>query len=96
MAEALGVPAEICARAPTTDTFSLPQGQDEFYYALPYREMDLCLWALNHKVPAEEVAPVVGLSVDQVQRVWRDIEAKRRATAPLHKTGLLVAPIEEL
>ena len=30
-------PSEICAAMPTTDTYSLPQGQDEFYFALPYR-----------------------------------------------------------
>jgi len=60
MARALGVPEEICSRAPTTDTFSLPQGQDEFYYALPYPEMDLSLYAHNHGVPAADVAAVMG------------------------------------
>lgn len=96
MAEALGVPEEICRRAPTTDTFSLPQGQDEFYYALPYAEMDLCLWAHNHQVAAAEVAPVLGISEAQVDRVYKDIEAKRRATLPLHLTGLLIDPVPEI
>lgn len=96
MARALGVPEEICNRAPTTDTFSLPQGQDEFYYALPYPEMDLCLYAHNHDVPADEVAPVVGISVEQVERVFRDIEAKRKATRSLHITSVLVEPVREI
>ena len=43
------------ARPPTTDTFSLPQTQEEFYFALPYEQMDLCLWAHDHGVPAGEV-----------------------------------------
>ena len=55
MARHLGLPERICAAVPTTDTYSLPQGQDEFYFALPYREMDLALWALNHDVPAAEL-----------------------------------------
>lgn len=96
MAKALGVPDEICQRAPTTDTFSLPQGQDEFYYALPYPEMDLCLYALNHGVPASEVAPVVGITVEQVERVFRDIDAKRKATRSLHITSVLVEPVAEI
>ncbi len=84
LAEALGVPDEIVQRQPTTDTYSLAQSQEEFYFALPYPEMDLCLWAVNHGVPAVEAAPAIGLSVEQVERVFRDIEAKRRASRYLH------------
>jgi len=90
LAEHLGVPAEIRSRPPTTDTFSLAQTQEEFYFALPYQDMDLCLWAHNHAVPAAEAAPVLGLSPDQVERVYRDIEAKRRVSRYLHQTPLLL------
>jgi NAD+ synthase len=91
LAAHLGVPEEILRRPPTTDTFSLPQGQDEFYFALPYREMDLCLWAADHGTPAAEVAAALGLTAEQVERVYRDIAAKRRATRYLHQAPLLVA-----
>jgi NAD+ synthase len=90
LAEHLGVPEEIRRRPPTTDTFSLSQTQEEFYFALPYREMDLCLWAHNHGTPAAEVAPVLGLTPAQVERVFRDIEAKRRVSRYLHQGPLLV------
>jgi NAD+ synthase len=90
LAEHIGVPAEIRRRAPTTDTFSLPQGQDEFYFAVPYDKMDLCLYAKNHEVPAAEVAPAVGLTPDQVERVFKDIEAKRRVAEYLHARPLLI------
>jgi NAD+ synthase len=96
LAEYLGVPDEIRRRPPTTDTFSMPQTQEEFYFALPYDRMDLCLYALNHGVSAEEVAPVIGLTTVQVQRVFRDIEAKRRATRYLHMRPLLVSAVEEV
>src|SRR5262247_3798712 len=56
LARHLQIPDEICGARPTTDTYSMPQGQDEFYFALPYRDMDLALWALNHDVPAAELA----------------------------------------
>ncbi len=90
LAEHIGVPEEIRRRAPTTDTFSLAQSQEEFYFALPYGEMDLCLWAHRHGVPAAEAAPVLKLTPDQVERVYRDIEAKQRVSQYLHAAPLLV------
>jgi NAD+ synthase len=96
LAEHLGVPPEIRSRAPTTDTFSMPQTQEEFYFALPYDRMDLCLYAHNHGLPAQEVAPVVGLAPEQVERVFRDIESKRRATRYLHLAPLMVEDVPEI
>lgn len=90
LAEYMGVPQEIRSRPPTTDTFSLSQTQEEFYFALPYGEMDLCLWAVNHGVPAAQVASVLGFSPAQIERVYRDIEAKRRVSHYLHQAPLLV------
>lgn len=93
LAAHLGVPAEICARPPTTDTYSLPQTQEEFYFSLPYDRMDLCLAGLDRAAPVAEVAAAVGLSTAEVERVWADIAAKRRTTRPLHLRPLLVAPV---
>lgn len=96
MARHLGVPEDICNRAPTTDTYSLAQGQDEFYFALPYREMDLCLWGKNHGVAPVEVAPTVGLTADQVERVYRDIDQKRATTRYLGLAPQLVGDVPEI
>ena len=96
LAAYLGVPEEIRKRPPTTDTFSLPQTQEEFYYALPYDKMDLCLFAHNHGVAPVEVAPAVGLTADQVARVFKDIDQKRRTTRYLHARPLLVEPVSEI
>jgi NAD+ synthase len=90
LAEHLGVPAEIRRRPPTTDTWSLAQTQDEFYFSLPYDRMDLCLYGLDHGIPAAAVGRATDLSEDQVERVWRDIAAKRKATRYLHEPPLLV------
>lgn len=90
LAEALGIPAEIRRRPPTTDTFSMPQTQDEFYFALPYDRMDLCIYAVDHHLSAREVASALNLSEDQVERVFKDIQAKRRVARILHSPPLLV------
>jgi NAD+ synthase len=96
LAEYLGIPEEVRRRPPTTDTYSMAQTQEEFYFALPYDRMDLCLYAHNHGVPASEVAPVVNLEPDQVERVFKDIESKRRTTKYLHSRPLLVEPVGEV
>jgi NAD+ synthase len=96
MAAHLGLPERICKATPTTDTYSLPQGQDEFYFALPYRQMDLALWSLNHGVPAAELAGVLNITAEQAQHVYDDIEAKRRTTQYLQRPPVLVERVEEI
>lgn len=90
LAKFLGIPREIQERAPTTDTYSLPQSQEEFYFALPSDKMDLCLYGLSHGVPAVEVAAAAGLTVEQTERAYRSIDSKRRATRHLHLPPILL------
>lgn len=78
LARHLGLPDEICSAQPTTDTYSLAQGQDEFYFALHYDRMDLALWAHNHGIDAAEACPALGLGPEEMARVFADIESKRR------------------
>jgi len=96
LARHLGLPEEVCNAMPTTDTYSLQQGQDEFYFALPYDRMDLALWAHNHAVPVAELASALGLTEAQAGFVYTDIEAKRRATRYLHAAPVLVEPVPEV
>jgi NAD+ synthase len=96
MAKHLGVPEAICKRPPTTDTYSLAQGQDEFYFALPYDKMDLCLWGKNHGVAPAEVAPAVGLKEAEVAWVYADIDKKRATTRYLHLAPILCGQVSEL
>ena len=93
MARFLGLPDEICSRQPTTDTYSLPQSQEEFYFSLPYDRMDLALYALNHGFTIEETGAALGLEPEQIQRVFRDIESKRRMAAYLHSEPVLIQPL---
>jgi NAD+ synthase len=96
MARHLGLPADICNRAPTTDTYSLAQGQDEFYFSLPYAQMDLALYARNHGVPPVEAAPVIGITPEQVERVYRDIDQKRVTTRYLGLKAQLCGEVPEI
>lgn len=95
LAEHLGIDEDIRRRPPTSDTFSMPQSQEEFYFAAPYKLTDLCLYALNNGISAEEVAAAAGLTGQQAQRVFNDINSKRRATRYLHARPILIPPAFE-
>lgn len=96
LARHLGLPDEICSAAPTTDTYSLAQGQDEFYFALPYQQMDMALWGLNNGVSAAELAPALGITEQQADLVYRDIATKRKTTRYLHSRAYLVGEVPEM
>ena len=96
MAEFLGLPEEICRRPPTTDTYSLAQDQEEFYFSVPHHVLDVCLYGKNHGKAAEEIAQILSLETGQIDRVYRDIDAKRRATRYQHMPPVLIEPIDEI
>lgn len=94
LAEFLGVPEDIRRRPPTTDTYSLAQSQEEFFFALPYDKLDICLYGLNHDMPADAVGQIAELSTEQVEAAYKDILTKRRTTGYLHERPLLVEPVD--
>jgi NAD+ synthase len=96
MAEYLGIPDEIRKRPPTTDTYSLAQGQDEFYFSLPYREMDLCLYGKNNDIEPAVIAAAIGLQPDLVRKVYEDIDTKRSTTRYLHLKPILMEEVSEI
>ncbi|MCU7867671.1 MAG: NAD(+) synthase [Candidatus Thiodiazotropha sp. (ex Lucinoma borealis)] len=96
LAKHLGLPESICNAIPTTDTYSLPQGQDEFYFALPYQEMDKALWAHNVGASASDLASMLNISEEQAKFVFQDIDNKRKTTHYLHAKPYLIDSIPEL
>ena len=93
LAAHLGIPEEIRKRPPTTDTYSLEQSQEEFFFAMPLETMDLCLYGKDHGLAPVEVASISDLTAEQVARVYEMIEAKRRSTRYLHLAPVLVLPV---
>lgn len=91
MARHLGLPERLCNAQPSTDTYALDQGQDEFYFALPYASMDLALWALNHDIPARELAAALELDEARAEAVYADIRRKRSSTRYQHMPPVLLA-----
>src|SRR5439155_18301340 len=76
LAEFLGVPVAIRAPTPTTDTFSLPQTQEEFIFSLPLGTLDVVLQARNEGRSGAAVAAELGYRPEQIERAYREIEHK--------------------
>ena len=93
LARYLELPKEIRNAQPTTDTYSMAQGQDEFYFALPYAQMDIALLAHNNCDPATVLAEELNISVEQAEFIYRDIETKRKTTAMLHWPAIPVETV---
>lgn len=91
LARHLGLPERLCSVTPSTDTYALEQGQDEFYFALPYASMDLALWALDHDVPAAELARVLKIDARRADAVYADIRRKRHSTRYLHRAPAVLS-----
>jgi NAD+ synthase len=96
LARYLGLPETIINRLPTTDTYSLPQGQDEFFFCVPYEVMDICLYGKNNGLSEEEIGRRTGLAPGRVSAIYQDIERKRAATRYLHLPPVLVADVPEI
>jgi NAD+ synthase len=94
LARELGLPESVATRYPTTDTFSLPQTQEEFFFGHPYEQMDLLMWGHDAGVAPGELAARVRLEADQVEAAYREIERKRVATEYLHAPAVLVDPTD--
>lgn len=90
LGEFLGVPEEIQSRPATTDTYPLEQTQEEFYFSLPLAVLDLCLFGKDNAMRIEDIAASLGLDEKDVERIYQQIEARRRVAEYLHMPALLI------
>lgn len=80
LAEHLGVPQEIIDRTPTTDTYSAEQTQEEFFYQMPFYEMDLLWYAWENDYQIDEVAMVLNKETSEIQNIFKNFERKKKTT----------------
>ncbi|GAO31675.1 NAD(+) synthase [Geofilum rubicundum] len=80
MAEHLGIPREIIERTPTSDTYTAEQTQEEFFFQMPFEEMDLYWYAFENGYNTEEVALVMNKTEEEVQGIFTGFERKIKTT----------------
>lgn len=76
----LGVPQGILDRTPTTDTYTAEQSQEDFFYQMPHKEMDLFWYGWENGYSAEEVGKVMGRSTEDVENIYKNMERKQKTT----------------
>lgn len=80
VAEYLGIPAEIISRTPTTDTYPAQQTQEEFFYQLPVKQMDIYWYAFENGYQPEEVAPVMHETTERIEALFSNFKRKKKTT----------------
>ena len=89
IARYLGIPQEIIDRTPTTDTYSAEQTQEEFFYQLPFQQMDLLWYAYENNYDPEEVAQVMNKTAEEVSSIFVNFKRKSITTDYLRMAPIL-------
>jgi NAD+ synthase len=88
IADYLGIPDEIVKRTPTTDTYSAEQTQEEFFYQLPYREMDLLWFGYENQYSPEEIGEVMKKTPEEIGLIFNNFKRKQKATEYLRMSSI--------
>ena len=80
LAEYLGVPQEIIKRTPTTDTYTAEQTQEEFFFQMPYQDMDLLWYAFENNIDPEEVQTITRKTTEEISLIFKNFHRKQRTT----------------
>ncbi len=83
MADFLNVPKGITERKATPDTWSYEVSDEEFFYSLPYKTLDLLWYSKENNIPMEQVEKALGLNKEQIERAYKDQERKYKASEHL-------------
>ena len=89
-AEFLGIPEEIIKRTPTSDTYSAEQTQQEFFFQLPFYEMDMIWYGYENGYDIEVVADTLGKTKAEIQSIYNNFLRKQNTTEYLR-----LAPIKD-
>ena len=89
LASHLGVPQEIIDRTPTTDTYTAEQTQEDFFYQMPFKSMDLIWFGWENGYPAEEVGKVMDRTTKDIENIYKNFERKRKTTEYLRMKPIL-------
>lgn len=88
VAKYLGVPEEIINRTPTTDTYSAEQTQEEFFFQMPHKTMDLILYGMENNYSIKEIAVAVEKSEEDIKNILRNLERKKKTTEYLRTSPI--------
>ncbi len=80
LAEHLEIPKEIIGRTPTSDTYSAEQTQEEFFFQLPFHEMDMIWYGYENGHEPAEVGETLGKTEAEIRSIYRNFIRKQKTT----------------
>lgn len=88
LADYLDIPKEIIERTPTTDTYSAEQTQEEFFFQLPFKEMDLIWYGYENGIEPLEVSKSLGKTEDEIKSIYKNFIRKQKSTEYLRMSPI--------
>ncbi len=88
LAEYLEIPREIINRTPTSDTYTAEQTQEEFFFQMPYQEMDLIWYGLENEISADEVGRVLNKKAEEIVLIYNNLRRKQKTTEYLRMAAI--------
>jgi len=89
LAEFLDVPQEIIDRTPTTDTYTAEQSQEEFFYQLPHKELDVIWYGYENNIDPSYMGKILNKTENQVKIIYKNMERKNITTEYLRMSPLM-------
>lgn len=88
LAKYLDIPDEIIARTPTSDTYSAEQTQQEFFFQLPFNEMDMIWYGFENGYDPSEVGMPLDKTELEIKSIYKNFLRKRKTTEYLRMSPI--------
>lgn len=76
LGEHVGVTRHILERLPSPDTYPGGSTDEEFFFRMPFEDLDLLMTAWSGGLSVDEACGTLGYSKEQVSRTFRDFQSK--------------------
>ena len=93
LAQHLNIPKEIIERTPTSDTYSAEQTQQEFFFQLPFHELDLLWYGYENGYEPSEVGEALGKKKEEIKSIFGNFKRKQKTTEYLRMKPIVTSDL---
>mgnify|MGYP003334117581 FL=1 len=88
----LEISDEIINRKPSPDTWNFEVSDEDFFFGLPYRTMDLILYASENNISPEIISVELGVTLEQLERIMDDQKKKWKSSQHMREIPPRIKP----
>ena len=78
LAKNLKIPSEIINRPASPDTWSYNVSDEEFFFGIPYKIMDILWYSKENNIPISDISKIIKLDEEKILRILEQLEKKSR------------------